>query len=240
MYIRPYVIINGVNSTTITGLLVTDLGVISKPLVRTLIEEVDGRDGDIVTPLGFSATDRVIKIGLTNNYDIDEVINYFNSEGVITFSNEPDKYYRFAIYEQIDFERLIRFRTAEITLHLQPFKYLVNEPAIEQAVATGSNISIYNAGNYYARPIITLTGKGSVNLTLNTFTSLLIEFDSANYETLTIDCEEMNAINTIWRTLANRQVTGNYDNIKIEKGANSLGLVGDVTTIKIENYNRWL
>lgn len=240
MYIRPYVIINGVNSTTITGLLVTDLGAISKPLVRTLVEEVDGRDGDIVTPLGFSATDRVIQIALTSNYNIDEVINYFNSEGVITFSNEPDKYYRFAIYEQIDFERLIRYKTAEVTLHLQPFKFLVDEPTISESISTGSVVRIYNAGNYYARPNITITGKGSVTLTLNTFTSLVIEFDTANYQTITINCEEMNAIDTVWRNLVNRQITGNYDNIKLDKGLNSLSIIGDATSIQIEKYNRWI
>ena len=65
MNIQPYIILNNKDSKTIRGLLISSLAPISKPQVRTQIETVDGRDGDIVTPLGFSAYDKVIKIGLT-------------------------------------------------------------------------------------------------------------------------------------------------------------------------------
>ena len=47
-----YIILNGVNSNTITGLLIQELPPISKPLMRTQIDQIDGRDGDIVTKLG--------------------------------------------------------------------------------------------------------------------------------------------------------------------------------------------
>ena len=62
MGFAPYILINGVDSRTITGLLITELPPISKPLQRTLVETIDGRDGDIVTPLGFSAYDKPCKI----------------------------------------------------------------------------------------------------------------------------------------------------------------------------------
>ena len=239
MYIRPYVIINGVNSTSITGLLITDLGVISKPPVKTLVEEVDGRDGDIVTPLGFGATDRVIKIGLTNNYNIDEVIKYFNSEGIITFSNEPDKYYRFAIYEQIDFERLIRYKTAEVTLHLQPFKFNVDETEQETNIITSpATVSVYNSGNYYARPIIKITGSGNITISLNGSQVLLLALGSTS-RTIIIDSEKMNAY-AVDNTLLNRLVTGNYDNIKLNVGANSFTLSGSVSKFIIDRYSRWI
>lgn len=126
---RNYIILNGTSSNSITGLLIQALAPISKPLIRTEIEEIDGRDGDIVTPLGYSAYDKEITIGLYGNYDIDEVIAFFNSEGTVVFSNEPDKYYYYQIYEQIDFERLVRFKTASVTLHVQPFKYSDTEGA---------------------------------------------------------------------------------------------------------------
>ena len=88
---RNYIILNGVNSNTITGLLISTLPPIKKPKIRTQTEEIDGRDGDIVTKLGYSAYDKEIEIGLYGNYDTDEVIEYFNSEGTIVFSNEADK-----------------------------------------------------------------------------------------------------------------------------------------------------
>ena len=57
-----YIILNGQISTNITGLLIQSLPPISKPKIRTQIEEIDGRDGDIVTPLGYSAYDKEISI----------------------------------------------------------------------------------------------------------------------------------------------------------------------------------
>ena len=118
-----YVILNGRNSRSIKGLIIQELPPISKPLIRFEREEIDGRDGDVITKLGYSAYDREISIGLYGNYDVDEVIEYFNSSGQVIFSNEPDKYYLYEIIEQIDFERLIRWKRAKVTFHVQPFKY---------------------------------------------------------------------------------------------------------------------
>lgn len=118
-----YVILNGVKSTTIKGLLIQSLPPISKPLMRTSVEEIDGRDGDIVTKLGYSAYDKPMSIGLFGDYDVDEVIQFFDSEGTVIFSNEPDKFYNYQIIEQIDFEKLINFKTATVTFHVQPFKF---------------------------------------------------------------------------------------------------------------------
>lgn len=136
---RNYIILNGTNSNTITGLLIQSLAPISKPLMRTEIEEIDGRDGDIITPLGFSAYDKQITIGLYGTYDINAIIAFFNSEGTVTFSNEPDKYYNYQIYDQIDFERLVRFKTATVTLHCQPFKFATTGES--QTLSSGNPIS---------------------------------------------------------------------------------------------------
>lgn len=118
-----YLVLNGIKSTSVKGLLIQSLPPISKPQIRTSIETIDGRDGDIVTKLGYSAYDKEVSIGLHGDFDIDDAIRYFDSEGTVVFSNEPDKYYKYQILDQIDFERLIRFRTANVKFHVQPFKY---------------------------------------------------------------------------------------------------------------------
>ena len=118
-----YIELNGKKSTDVKGLMIQSLPPITKPKVRTSIEDIDGRDGDIVTKLGYAAYDKEVNIGLHGDFDIDDVISFFDSEGEVVFSNEPDKYYRYQILDQIDFERLIRFRTAKVKMHVQPFKY---------------------------------------------------------------------------------------------------------------------
>ena len=118
-----YIEINGSKSTLVQGLIIQSLPPITKPKMRTSVEEINGRDGDIITELGYSAYDKEVSIGLYGDYKIDDVISYFSKSGKVVFSNEPDKYYNFAILDQIDYERLIRFKTAKVKFHVQPFKY---------------------------------------------------------------------------------------------------------------------
>lgn len=160
---RNYIILNGKNSNQINGLLIQELPPISKPLLRNQIEEIDGRDGDIVTPLGYSAYDKEFTIGLYKDFDVNEVAAYFNSEGTVIFSNEPDKYYYYQITAQIDFERLVRYRTATVTMHCQPFKYSATEQPITEDVSgtvsdEGTNIALENTAE---APFNTLDLKGN-------------------------------------------------------------------------------
>lgn len=240
MNIRPFIVINGKNSQSIQGLLISELAPISKPPIRTRIETVDGRDGDIVTTLGYEAYDKVIKIGLANNYNVDDVIDYFNSSGVVSFSNEPDKYYRFAIYNQIDFERLIRFKTAEVTFHVQPFKFSDSEGTKKftfDSVTSGS-LNIRNNGNIYSRPTIAISGSGDINISLNGAQILTLNLGNPPQKII-IDSEKMNAYSEDG-ILLNRLIVGDYDNIKLNVGQNTISFTGSVSEIDINLYSRWI
>ena len=118
-----YIELNGEKSTNVKGLIIQSLPPISKPKMRTSIATIDGRDGDVVTKLGYSAYDKQLSIGLHGDFDIDDAIAFFDSDGEVVFGNEPDKYYRYQILDEIDFERLVRFRTATVKMHVQPFKH---------------------------------------------------------------------------------------------------------------------
>lgn len=358
-----YCELNGVKSTTIKGLMIQSLPPITKPLKRTNVEEIDGRDGDIVTVLGYSAYDKPMEIGLFGDYNVDEVIQFFDSEGTVTFSNEPDKFYNYEIIQQIDFERLIKFKTATVTFHCQPFKYSAvddvykftsNELTVKpfsaslngvtctaqngvisiqgtattatefyvpinamtldvgqytlQALTDGTGesacsirvigsvpsnadsfggtylplqnsgsasmtasvseqktfnyvwfyitsgtamdytltvqmlnnnantFSLFNRGNTVARPVITIYGSGTINLSLNG--NQIFAINIADAEFITIDAEQMNAYNG--EILMNRSVSGDYDNLILQIGTNTISWTGDVTEIDVDNFSRWI
>ena len=132
------IIWKGVPSTTIKGLLISQLPPISKPPMRVSETMVDGRDGSIIEELGYSPYDKSLVIGLHGDFDINKIIKYFTGEGEIVFSNEPDKVYTAKIVGQIDYTRLLRYRQATIPFRVQPFKHKLLEaykPAQTEAVS---------------------------------------------------------------------------------------------------------
>lgn len=139
----------GISSTSIDGLLICELPPISKPPMRVMETSVDGRHGTIIDELGYSAYDKTVRIGLHGTYDINKVIKFFSGEGDIVFSNEPDKVYRGRVIGQVDYTRLLRFRQANVTFRVQPFKHKNREAYVETqtAKATGTNIILKDCGN---------------------------------------------------------------------------------------------
>ena len=234
---RYYVTINNKNSLELTGLYISKLPAITKPSKRATIEEIDGRDGDIITTLGYSAYDKVIEIGLVGDYDLDAIMNFFNQDGIITFSNEPERYYRFSILNKIDFEELLRFKKASIVFHCQPFKFSTIEEEKSFSISSETEISIINNGNIYSKPTIAITGNGNINLSLNDIEVMVLNLSN---ETIEIDTEKLEAYNPTTKTLMNRKATGNYENLYLKEGNNIISWTGTISNIKIKNYSRWI
>ena len=176
--------LNGQESTEIEGLLIQELPPISKPLLRTEIEEIDGRDGDIVTALGYSAYNKEVVIGLYGDYDIDEIIAYFNTQGTVIFSNEPEKYYNYQIMEQIDFERLVRYRPATVTFHVQPFKYSTEENP-KTVTNPGGGTNLFYGSSYtiwrYSNGIPAQAGTTQITINSSTSTSVNFTYNNTGY-----------------------------------------------------------
>lgn len=227
------IILNGVNSNTITGLIISKLPTISKPLMRTQIEQIDGRDGDIITELGYSAYDKEVEIGLRATHDINQVISFFASEGNVIFSNEPDKYYRYKVISQIDFEKLLRFRTATVTMHVQPFKYSATEQP--KSVPSGTT-TVTNSGNTIAKPTLTINGSNTVTVTLNG--QQILTLSLSTNDSITINAETMEAYKG--GILRNRSVVGDYSKLALNVGSNTIKLTGTVTSGEMTNYSRWI
>lgn len=110
------------------NIIINSLPPISKPAMRVEETEIDGVDGIIFEDLGYESYEKKIKITITKN-NADEIIKWLNGEGDLILSNEPDKYYKAKVIEQIDFENLIKYEPVEVTFRVQPFKYEYQEKA---------------------------------------------------------------------------------------------------------------
>ena len=121
-------------------------------------------------------------------------------------------------------------------MHMQPFKYSAEDNQKVFNVSNTTSITIRNVGNIYSRPVLTITGTGTINLSLNS--NELFVITMGDYTSITIDTNNMNAYNG--STLLNRNVIGNYDNFKLNVGKNTISWSGTITQIEIDNYSRWI
>ena len=88
-----------------------------------------------------------------------------------------------------------------------------------------------------SRPTIKLTGSGTVNLSINGIEVMVL--DMSQNPVIILDSSEMNAYNPD-NLLMNRNVRGNYDNLVLKSGKNTISFTGAVTQIAVNKYSRWL
>lgn len=225
----------GIDSDTITGLIISELPPISKPKMKTTITKIDGRDGDIIEELGYESYTKSIKVGLSKNYDIDEVIKYFTGSGDLIMSNEPDKVYKCQIIEKVDYNKLLRFKTATVKFYTQPFKYKKDEPKVILNIDGETSMTVDNVGLEKSKPIIKLTGSGTVAIQLNGATVFNYIFPENEAEVIVDSIQEEAYLNGFYK---NRNMTGEFPILEV--GENTISWSGNLTKIEIEPKSRWL
>ena len=223
------------DSEEITGLLICELPPITKPKIKTKETHIDGVDGSVYEELGYESYDKTIKIGLRNNYDINEVIDYFTGEGNLVLSNESDKYYKARIIDSIDYERLLRFRTADIKFRVQPFKYSNEEGTKTFNITNETSVNVYNNGNLKSKPIIKITGSGTIEFKQEDVSIFSYTFQTDDTYVV-IDSDKQDAY--VGTTLKNRNMYGEFPILKT--GKNTISWTGTITKIEVSNYSRWL
>lgn len=219
------------------GIIVTSLPPIVKPPMRFESIEIEGRDGDIINPLGYSSYVKNMNIAFLpnaefDNVQLDYIVNWLSGKSKIIFSNEGDKYYEGNILERIDYEKALRLRTASLKIKVQPFKYSVQE----YKVIKTSNFNFYSSYYLDVLPVITITGSGLIHLLINNAEICQVNIN----ERITIDSVLQEAYKDNVSNLANRNMLGDFPTLKY--GNNSISWFGEGTVSKFEiKYRgRWL
>lgn len=229
------IIWKNIDSETIPGLIITNIPPITKPKMKTSITKIDGRDGDIIEELGYESYTKSIGIGLARNYDIDRVMKYFTGAGELIISDESDKVYKAQIIEKIDYERLIRFKTAVVKFYTQPYKYLKDEKSIILDINNETSLKITNVGLEKSKPIITLEGTETVEISLNGFNLFKYVFPENETKVVIDSLEEEAYLDNV---LKNRNMLGTFPIFEV--GENTISWSGNLTKISIEPKSRWL
>ena len=136
----------------------------------------------------------------------------------------------------MDYERLLRFKTAKVKMHVQPYKYKYNETAVVQNL-TGSSgtFTVTNSGNTDAAPTIDIIGSGTVSLSVAAGS---FEVDMSDDAEVIVDTE---GLETYYGTvLKNRLVTGNISRFRLAPGNNTITWDGAITKLTISKYSRWI
>lgn len=220
-----YFIFNGIRSDDMK-IYIEHLPPIIKPPVRYDLIRVDGSSVIGVDEKGYDVYEKTVPIGL-EEADIGAVLNWLRGKGQLIFSNEPDKYYDVYITSQIDYEKALRFRKANVTFLTQPYKHATGE------AETTSRIVI-NQGNEDCLPIMTIYGSGKVDLLINGTKQCTITIN----EYITLDGEEKEAYKG--STLQNRNMVGGFP--VLQPGLNEITFAGTgtITEVKTLVRSRWL
>lgn len=228
-----HIIFKGINSNSIAGLLISELGHITRPSRKQEVTEVDGRDGDVVRYLGYEPYKKDLLIGLYGDFNIDQIINYFGGEGSLVLSNEPTKQYQARIVDNIDFERLIRFRTAKVSFIVQPYKKLVVEADVTGAV---SPLTVENQGYEDSLPKLVIVADAGEIVTLDLDGDDFMTVTMPPEGTITIDGEALNCYNS--NADKNQYVVGDFP--VLPSGEHTIGWSGDVTSVTVSPNSRFL
>ena len=216
------------------NIIVNSLPTISKPAMRVQETVIDGVDGSIIEELGYENYEKKVKITITKN-NIDEIIKWLNGEGDLVLSNEPDKYYKAKVIGQINFDRLMKYQPTEIIFRVQPFKYEHQEEITNSSIEDVTEIVVVNKGNYISKPIIKITGSGTIVFTINGNALFNYTFPDGE-DTVIIDSQKQDAY--LGTVLKNRNMSGEFP--VLEVGENIITWEGTISNIEISSKSRWL
>lgn len=228
-----YMIINGFNTSTLSGCVVTDFGDVEVAKPKGNVAELYGVNGKYrVLDGSYESYERTFKFYISKQVDIATVMQKFQSnDNILEFSYQLGSTF-YANFLSANYKPKGHHGwELSIKLDMKPFRY----PKDVAPVVLTSAGTIENIGTVYSEPIIEIEGSGDVSLTIGRKTMHL----TVNNKT-TIDCRQgkqniFNASGAVQNTLRKR---GGFFEIPV--GLNGVTYTGDVRKVTIRPNWRYL
>lgn len=228
-----YMIINGFNTSTLSGCVVTDFGDVEVAKPKGNVAELYGVNGKYrVLDGSYESYERTFKFYISKQVDIATVMQKFQSnDNILEFSYQLGSTF-YANFLSANYKPKGHHGwELSIKLDMQPFRY----PKDVAPVVLTSAGTIDNIGTVYSEPIIEIEGNGDVSLTIGRKTMHLSIIGKA-----TIDCRQgkqnlFNANGAVQNTLRKR---GGFFEIPV--GLNGVTYTGDVRKVTIRPNWRYL
>lgn len=219
-----------------------DVGIAVKGIPNTLITSnrkydtkfVPGRDGNFNIFQGY--TDTVITVDY-NFYNLNKenfqkqwaiIKEYFTNitDNKLVFSNDLEHFYKVKMTQIVQNERTTYIGRFTVNFTCEPFIYLT-EGLIGMKLPMSSEITLYNPCFSIAKPTFNITGEGQATITINN--------NSCTFnvgQTLTVDTEKQLCYRNK-NDFFNSSMTGSYEDLYLQTGANTIEVSGDGVQVEI-------
>lgn len=142
---------------------------------------------------------------------------YSQQASELTFSDDPDYYYKTQIILPSDIERTSnRIGVFTISVTCNPYTYLVSG---KTEIALPSSIT--NPTAFIAKPIYKFTGNGQFQITIGTHI-LIYDFSVTVSSSATVDSELMLAYDSDGENIINNLTRGDFSDLWLSPGSNSI------------------
>jgi phage-related protein len=209
-------------SSVVFGVVMAEKWTDAKPEQSYEETTIEGRDGAIITPAGFSMVKKEISCTLLNEKHQEGVMAWLRGEGVFKIGG---RYRNAYIMDEIQYKRIgVKKLSFTLPLLMEPFWYY-DDPYKQYK----NGELIENAGNYTSVPLIKITGSGDGKITLG---GVPIEICDLQQEELIIDCKEKE------ENYPGKVVMG-FKYPTLSPGKNVIDIEGDIK-VEVKRKDRWM
>lgn len=214
----------GISSDDLKVIAVEEDFIARAPLLVEPIT-IEGKDGEEFIELGYGSLEKELELQILDVSKVDEIMAWLNGAGDLEINDRVTKAH---FYDGFDVNRFVTLKKAEVSYIRDPFWYKTND------LYEGVTTSVINEGNIYSKPLIKLSGAGTVDITINgvRFTYTFID------PYVEIDCEEMTEKYDGLSRSRNIEIGLEYP--RLNPGANEIILHSGTSTVEMKRKDRWL